>query len=195
MPILTGVIASSISGHLWAPTGAYESLATATGTGSSGTITFSSIPSTYTHLQLRWIAQSSRATYADDDFNIRFNSDSGSNYAWHNMWGNGAGAFAGASTSQTLIVCRNGAGSTAISTTMGVGVLDILDYTSTNKYKTTRFLGGDDVNGTVAGYGGNAVLASGLWMNSANAISSISITNGSATNWTALTSIALYGIK
>jgi hypothetical protein len=191
------MIANSIAGALSldsVSTTSFESIATATGTGSSGTITFSSIPATYTHLQLRWIAQSNRATYADDDFNIRFNSDASSNYAWHTMWGNGASTFAGASASQTLITCRNGSGSTAISYTMGVGILDILDYANTNKYKTTRFLGGDDVNGTVAGYGGNAVLASGLWQ-STSAISSISITNGSATNWTSLTSISLYGIK
>ena len=117
-------------------TNSYESIATATGTGSSGTITFSSIPSTYTHLQLRWIAQSSRATYADDDFNIRFNSDSGSNYSYHAMWGNGASAAASGAASQSLIVCRNGAGTTAISTTMGVGVLDILDSGRSPRIRT-----------------------------------------------------------
>jgi hypothetical protein len=52
MPIL-GIISSQISGHLFAPSGAYDSIATVSGTGSSGTISFTSIPSTYTHLQIR----------------------------------------------------------------------------------------------------------------------------------------------
>ena len=173
----------------------YESIATAVGTGSSGTITFSSIPATYTHLQLRWIAQDTRATYADDDFNLRFNGDSSANYSWHNIYGNGASYNVYVGSSANLIVCRNGSGSTAISTTMGVGIIDILDYASTSKNKTTRFIGGDDVNGTVAGYGGNAVFGSGQWLNSSTAINSISITNGQLINWTTLTSISLYGIK
>ena len=54
MPIL-GLLASAISGNLFAPSGAYDSIATASGTGSSATISFTSIPSTYTHLQIRGI--------------------------------------------------------------------------------------------------------------------------------------------
>jgi len=58
--------------------GSYESIASASGTGSSGTITFSSIPSTYTHLQIRGIGRNS---YPSTQVNVRFNSDTGSNYA------------------------------------------------------------------------------------------------------------------
>ena len=60
--IYPGVVASGISGHLFTPTGRYESIQTAT-VDSAGTasITFSSIPSTYTHLQIRGIAKIGRA--------------------------------------------------------------------------------------------------------------------------------------
>jgi hypothetical protein len=49
---ILGIIASS---KLGVPAGAYESIASATGTGSSATITFSSIPSTYQHLQILYL--------------------------------------------------------------------------------------------------------------------------------------------
>ena len=86
-PIL-GIYASQISGHLWAPSGAYDSIATATGTGSSGIINFTSIPSTYTHLQLRVSALPSSV----DQMVCRVGNgsiDTGSNYARHTLNGNG----------------------------------------------------------------------------------------------------------
>jgi hypothetical protein len=52
-PIL-GIYASQISGHLFAPSGAYDSIATVTWYWLSGIILLlASIPATYTHLQLR----------------------------------------------------------------------------------------------------------------------------------------------
>ena len=68
------------------------------------------------------------------------------------------------------------------------GVIDILDYASTNKYKTIRTLTGQDRNG--AGTGG---LYSNLWMNS-NAISSVTFSPDSG-NWVQYTQFSLYGIK
>jgi hypothetical protein len=51
MPIL-GIIASAITGNL--VTTSYESIETVTvGSGGSATVTFSSIPATYTHLQIK----------------------------------------------------------------------------------------------------------------------------------------------
>ena len=44
---------SMLAGNAAYVPSSYESIASATGTGSSGTITFSSIPSTYQSLQLR----------------------------------------------------------------------------------------------------------------------------------------------
>jgi hypothetical protein len=71
---------------------------------------------------------------------------------------------------------------------MGAGIIDILDYANTNKYKTARSLRGYDANGS-----GNMSLISGLWMNTA-AISNITLTarGGSVDQYT---TFALYGIK
>ena len=81
-------------------------------------------------------------------------------------------------------------GSVAPSTTsmIAANIIDLLDYSNTNKYKTLRVLAGYDTNGA-----GVVLLGSGLWMNT-NAISSIAITPYSGT-FTQYTQFALYGIK
>jgi len=189
MAPMLGIMASQISGHLYAgPSGAYDSIATANGTGSSGTITFSSIPATYTHLQLRAILRGT-ASNTSDGYNLRFNSDTGANYdGGHILYGTGsAGAFhVGAST--TYIQPGDIVGASATASIFAAQVTDILDYTNTNKYTTIRTLYGFNLNGS-----GTVALSSGLWMNTA-AVTTITLTTNSgsfATN----TQFALYGIK
>ena len=81
-PIL-GIYASQISGHLFAPSGAYDSIATTTvGAGGASSITFSSIPSTYTHLQVRITAKGNRGIVIENAY-LTFNGDSGTNYNAH----------------------------------------------------------------------------------------------------------------
>lgn len=198
-PIL-GILASQISGHLFAPSTAYESIATTTvGAGGTSTITFSSIPATYTHLQIRLFGQTNRATYGGDNFYIRVGAssvDTGSNYAWHMVYGEGTTTGAGAGSSATYINVLNGGclGTTAGSS-FGAVVLDVLDYANTSKYKTTRALGGTDDNGASSGGFGRAVgLNSGLWQ-STSAIGIISLYPMNGTSFNQYTSAALYGIK
>jgi hypothetical protein len=143
MPIL-GIMASQISGHLWAPEGAYDSLATVTvGATAVSSIEFAGIPAGYKHLQIRAIYRTNAAFAGTLDMWMRFNSDTGSNYSRHVVAGNGATATAGANLTQTRIPFGNaipGASSTA--NTFGAAVIDILDYASTNKNKTVRGLYG-----------------------------------------------------
>ena len=178
MSLIPGVIASGISGHLG---GNYTSIATQTvGSGGASSVTFSSIPNTYTHLQIRAIA-----IVGSSAINplLTFNGDSGSNYSWHQMYGSGSSAGASASASYTGI-----GGPYTGHTQFGPQVWDILDYTNTNKNKTVRVLGGSDENGS--GYVG---LNSGLWINTA-AITSINISSVSL-NFNQYTTFALYGVK
>jgi hypothetical protein len=194
MPNL-GIIASSISASLNASS--YESIATGTGTGSSATISFASIPSTYTHLQIRGILRNTTAAYAGiQNLTIRFNSDSGANYTYHYVGAiqdNAPAVAAGASTSATGInVNAVNISDGGLANDYGAIVLDILDYKNTNKYKTARLLCGVDQNGTTTANTGLA-FGSGLWMNSA-AITQIDVITGSA-NWKTGTTFALYGIK
>jgi hypothetical protein len=195
-PIL-GILASGMSGNLWAPGKDFDSIATTTvGAGGASTITFSSIPSTYRHLQIRLFAQTNRATYCRDSLNIIFNSDSGSNYASHSLYGDGANAGAGGGATQTLISAGTIGTSAVLSSLMfGERIIDVLDYANTSKYKTVRTLGGVDMNGTgTGGIGGLVDLTSGLWQ-STNAISTIVLTPAVGTNFNQYSSFALYGIK
>lgn len=168
--------------------GAYESIATATGTGSSGTITFSSIPSTYTALQIRIMARSSSVGRS---IQVRFNSDTGANYAIHNMRGDGASASAAGSASVTEIEAGYIATSGNLTDVMGVSIIDLHDYASTTKNKTLRAMSGVNNNNTANTE--RIYLWSGLWMNTA-AINSISLISNSG-NWTTASVFSLYGIK
>ena len=166
--------------------GDYESIATANGTGASGVITFTSIPSTYKHLQIRWINKST----STGSYNLlRFNSDSGSNYADHYLYGDGASALAGADTTQTSINLFGSLVTSSASNVYATHIVDILDYTSTNKNKTVRAFGGQDSNGS-----GVIFLTSGLWMNSGTAVNSLTLTANTG-NFTTASHFALYGIK
>lgn len=161
---------------------AYESIATYNLGSAQSSVTFSSIPSTYKHLQIRGIM---KVSGAGTNFGIRFNSDTGSNYSWHQLYGSGSSAGAGGYPNSSFI------GNSFVGSTQFTGfVVDILNYESTNINKTVRTLGGADENG-----GGNIVLSSGSWRNTA-AVNTIYLYDpyGGA-NFTQYSSFALYGIK
>ena len=183
----------SKSGNLTAPgdvdPGAFIPLATTTLTTSTATVTFSSIPQNYEHLQLRILFRSTRAANSDDP-RMAFNSDTAANYSYHNLFADGStvAAYNGVSTSAQIVLPPMPAASRAAST-FGLSVVDILDYTNTSKYKTVRALGGYDDNGQ-----GYNVFVSGLWSNTA-AINTITLTSLQSASYTQYSTFALYGIK
>jgi hypothetical protein len=164
----------------------FESIATYTVAASETSISFNSIASTYKSLQIRYLAKRNDALNTSTCA-IQFNSDTAANYVYHELNGNGTTVAASASTAKTNIGSQYVTGTTPTST-MGVGIIDILDYASTTKNKTVRSISGGDVNGT----GGIVVLGSGLWL-STSAITSITLLVGS--NWVNGSTFALYGIK
>ena len=164
---------------------AFESIATITPSGVS-TITFSSIPSTYQHLQIRAIAKRDTATTSGSS-NLRFNGDTASNYVRHFFRGSGAAATAGSATAQTSIECFEHTGNdAAVTNMMGVLICDIHDYASSTKNKVIRTVSGNDQNGA-----GNIYLTSGLWLSTAAVTSITLFTTANYLN----TTFALYGIK
>ena len=184
MPIL-GTVASAISGNL--DSSAYFPIAITTLATSTASITFSSIPATYKHLQVRALIRTDRATTYDYPA-IRFNSDSGANYVVHYMEGNGSTVSQGTQTGMTYIGLNEIAGGNATANIFGVSILDILDYTNTNKNTTTRVLGGYNLNGT-----GVMTLRSGLWLNTA-AITTLTIIPATGPNFVQYSAFTLYGI-
>ena len=178
------------------PTASFESIATVTvGSGGSTSVSFTSIPSTYTHLQIRVLSQSSYVASADlDGISMRFNSDTGSNYADHYLRGTGAAVSGVGNTSGTYIGMWQQPNTSYSTNPFSAGIIDILDYTNTNKYKTIRYLGGADTNNS-----GNEVgriqFGSGLWM-STSAVTSITFQSGAFNRgFLQYSHFALYGIK
>jgi len=185
---LLNTVLGSFSSGVAASTSSYESIATGTGTGLSATISFTSIPSTYKHLQIRGIAKDTFANSNVFGMYVTFNSDTGSNYASHRLGGDGASTYANGYATQTSIELRSYSVGNSATNIMGVSIMDVIDYASTSKYKTLRSAGGVDKNGS-----GNIELCSGLWQNTA-AITRIDLVT-SGTLWSSSTTFALYGIK
>lgn len=169
----------------------FWAIASVTVTSDATTVTFADIPSTFTHLQIRSFARGDRTGAVDSgNLRIRFNSDSTSTYPMHCIEGNGSTASATAVTNETggwaafaLAV------SSHTTNVMGIGIIDILDYTNINKNKTIRALAGVDSNGT-----GSIGMSSSLWQNT-SVITSITLTNRESTNIISPSDFALYGIK
>jgi hypothetical protein len=180
MPIL-GIIASQNYPRI---TNSYESIATTTvGAGGASSVTFSSIPSTYTHLQVRIMARSSYNFTADY---MTLTVPSAGTY-YHVLYGNGSSTTSLGSNYIKLVTLMPGATSTASAFT--TAVVDILDYTSTNKTKTMRSLNGYDANGsgTVGLFSAN--------IDTTSAISTLTFSSDNASNFVQYSSFALYGIR
>ena len=155
---------------------------TLVGSGGANQVTFNDIPQTYKHLQIRGIAQSG----STPRIYIRYNGDGASNYTYHFLEGNGSSAVASAGANQTenwLFI--NGF---IASNTPSPFIVDILDYSNSNKFKTIRSLHGGENNSA-----GNIALCSGLWRDT-TAITSIQLFTSSST-FSQYSRFSLYGIR
>ena len=187
-PPILGIFASAVTGGV--STTSFESIATVTvGSGGAASAEFTSIPGTYTHLQVRMFAKTDRALNRDG-VRMRMNSVStGSPYAWHGLYGDGASAFADGGANLNEIVTFRAAGNTSATSIWGGLIIDVLDYANTNKNTTIRCLGGVDLNGA-----GEIWLSSGLW-NNTSAITTLTFTPNVGSNFLQYSHFALYGIK
>jgi hypothetical protein len=169
---------------------AYESIASATGTGSSGTITFSSISGTYTSLQIRVTVRDTNASTGFGTLTLRLNNDSGTNYTRHNILCLDPGvdpAQSAISQNAFRIDCIPNANNAA--NVVGAAIYDIDDYASTTRNKTIRAFSGGNLNGS----GSSVVnITSGLWLNTA-AITRIDFL--AQASFSTQTTISLYGIR
>lgn len=188
---MLNVIAGSLSEGTIPSTNSYESIATYTvGAGGQSSIDFTSIPSTYKHLQIRGIARCAAST--DRNLRLYINGDTtNGNYKQHWLYGNGGGS---AYSENNTIAPQIGylPMSSDTSGMFGVTVTDILDYTNTNKTKVVRALFGWDGNGSTSGL---VSLGSGFQTSSTSAITSLTIQMSNGSNLAEFSSFALYGIK
>lgn len=172
-----GILASSGGGAA----GAYDLLETTLVTGTPSSVTFSNLNtySQYKHLQIRQVLQGADGT----NYNIQFNSDTGSNYAFHFLYGTGSTVASSAATSQTYIRGRK-TNSSYGANVFSASIVDILDFNNTSKNTTTRHL--DEGAGLIW-------FGSGFWNNTA-AVTSITISPAAGT-WNSGCRFSLYGVK
>jgi hypothetical protein len=172
--------------------GAYEQIATQLVSSSSASITFSSIPQTYKHLEVRFTCKTSSAA-SPISVQMWFNGDRSAVYASHNLFGEGSGVYSSVEAPANEIALPYGSISSQ-DNRYGAGIISVLDYVSTSKNKTTRSLQG--VHGSNSAGESGIFLSSGLWRNTA-AISSISFSSNAGSTRTIQSGsrFSLYGIK
>ena len=156
----------------------YEKIATTTLGSASATVTFSSISGAYTDLVA--ICNFGGAS-ANEDFTIRFNGDTGSNYSFTNLRGNGSTAASSRSSNATRIVADLAGVSSSL---QAIDTVQIMNYSNTTTYKTALVRANDASK--------SAEATVGLWRNTA-AITSIDLamTGGNLLSGSTFT---LYGI-
>jgi len=195
MAVIPGILASSITGHL--VTSNFFKIATVTASGGETSLSFTSIPSTYKSLQIRGIARDTQANTYARGLDMYFNADSGgSSYAVHALIANGTNTFIfNNSASNYQITGTPNAGmmdSSAGANIFAANIIDVIDYSSTSKYKTVKmFTGGDNNLGTNTG---RISISSALWM-STSAITGITLNSNEGGAFTAGTTFTLYGIS
>jgi hypothetical protein len=159
----------------------YTPISTQTLGSATASVTFSSIPSTYTDLMLVSSITNSSAG-SNYSLSFRFNGDTGSNYSNTYLYGNGSSATSGRE-SGTFINIGN---TTFTSGTFSPMTISIQNYANTTTYKT--------IIGRGNNVGAYVMAAVGLWR-STTAITSITIAPEFTVNWNAGSTFTLYGIQ
>lgn len=184
--LLLGVIQAQALGQA---AGSFDLLETQVLSSSAASVTFSGLSTyaaDYQHLQLRAVVRTDRASFANDELAMRFNSDSAGNYSWHRLEGTGSSVGSSPSANATFVQAGITSAATAATGNFSAIVTDILDPFETTKNKTTRSL---------AGFTGGAIqLMSGNWRNT-NAVTTIALTPLLGTNFVTGSRFSLYGIK
>jgi len=188
MPIPLGILA--VAGAGAGGGGAYDLLETTLISTNTANVTFSSLGSysDYKHLQIRITSRTSQNS-GTDAVALQLNSDTGSNYAWHRLNGNGSSVASGAVTSQARIHASSTTGNLATANIFGAAVIDILDFSSSNKNTTVRTLNGVSMPDTP-----DVRLGSGVWINTA-AVTSVTLFSLNGANFVSGSRLSLYGIK
>tara|TARA_R110002126_G_scaffold27448_2_gene92149 strand:+ start:51 stop:647 length:597 start_codon:yes stop_codon:yes gene_type:complete len=178
-----------LSGNAPLSLGSFDLLETTTLATSASSVTFSGLGaySDYKHLQLRIVGQTNNYP----GLSLRFNSDSGSNYALHRLLGNGSTVSSNNLTSWTEIRLVNSLPDEKMAGTgiFGAIVMDILDFGSSSKNTTIRALSGvQDTDYS------SVQLHSGFW-NNTNAVTNINIFDSSGGSYVTGSRFSLYGVK
>ena len=161
-------------------TNTYVALQKTTLTTATNSVTLSSIPQGYTDLVLVFNGTES----ANQFLAFQVNSDTGSNYSWTRMYGDGSAAYSSRGTSTTF--GRLGIGDP---TNRTLTITNFMNYSNATTYKNT--LGRSGTNG--GSFTGTSLIT-GTWRNTA-AITTISVIASGSTTFVTGSTFTLYGIK
>jgi hypothetical protein len=161
----------------------YEPIATQTLSTSTATVTFSSIPGTYTDLILITDGTAA-ATNGTNGLKLQFNSDTGNNYSTTFLYGGGASASSGRSSNASFIAVARA------DTTQSNGITHIQNYSNSTTNKSVLSRG----NVAASGQFPLAIVYVGLWRSTA-AITSMTISHENSVNFNSGFTFTLYGIK
>lgn len=158
----------------------YEPISTQTLGTATATVTFSSIPQTYTDLVL--VFGGNAASGSTDSIAIQFNGDTTTNYSFTNLTGNGSTATSARSSSDTTI-----APGLINSTEISNVIYNIFNYTNTTTFKTVL------VRANLTSFATRASV--GLWRKTPEAITSLSLKILGGQSFAIGSTFTLYGIK
>lgn len=167
----------------------YEAIATQTLGSASASVTFSSIPGTYTDLIL--------ITQYMNNINgglwLQYNGDSGTNYSIVNLISDATNTPATYATGNQPYIWADTylTGTGTVATDRPMTISHIMNYADTTKFKTTLCRSGDVR--TTSSTAGTSYLGVSTWRNT-SAINSITISAGGV-NFIATSTFSLYGIK
>ena len=165
------------------PTQTYTPIESRTLTSATTTVTFSSIPATYTDLIL--VANTIVSSGTGAELSIRFNSDTATNYSNTYLLGTGSATATGRGTSFTYADCGYLSSNSGNPNTR---ILHIQNYANTTTYKT--------IISRASGVNGAQVTAYvNLWRKTPEAINSITIFSASSLTYATGSTFTLYGIK
>lgn len=170
-------------------------IATSILTAAGATVTFSSVPQTYTDLVL--VASVKTVTGSYPILKMQFNGDTGTNYSYTNLIASATSTVASARSSN-LNQAYPGPGIVVAipdsANTFATGLINIMNYANTTTYKT--LLSRDATPGTNSAAGGSGQVGAyvNLWRSTA-AITSITVTTNNGHNYDVGTSFTLYGVK
>jgi hypothetical protein len=157
-------------------------------TGSTNSVTFSSIPSQYKHLQIRLYTRLTGASSLQSNL-IYFNGDSAANYASHRLFTTGLVGASQGFSAQNFVIASGIPAANDLANVFGATIIDIDDANSATRFKTMKIFSGASCNTG----NGEAHMQSGLWRSN-NAITSVLIASGTG-NFAQNSRIDLYGIQ
>jgi hypothetical protein len=192
-PIL-GVIDSAKTGNL--STTAFDSIATVTASANQSLITFTGIPATYRHLQLRGLSRGHQSNPNDGSgIYMRFNSDTGGNFGYQRFYcvrgisNNNGASDSGAN--QSFADCGIATSASQTADIFGGAIVDVLDYAIAGKKRSANSFGGFALNSNASN---QYTHFSQLSWNDTAAVTRIDIVMGVG-SFAANSTWALYGVK